>query len=801
MLSQTVRLRFALSYLALLALNQESLAQESTPARVHVQGEAVASGQPAFIIAQVAPAETDRIIVRGRYDTEPEEYPALPEVEGTRINSGKKTNFVKPEDLPVVANNNYRELVATTPGVLVSEEPSSPIVNFGYRGYDSQRSEFTQLLKDGISVKNEQFGFPESHYVPILDSLERIEFIRGGSALQYGSQPGGAINFVTKMPRRDAPFHFETKNLWGTDELYQNYTAIDGTLGNFGYSIFYDHREREGFRFNSDYDLDNGSGKFVYDLSNDSRIIVTGDFYYEEHGEPGGLRRRGDPAGDPVIPPPGSSALVPAYYEDDRDQVTRLFDRFRLTRYYGTAQYQKAFSEATQFELTAFGGYLSRWSKRQRGGDFGLRPAPIFPTTAPTAARRTNTVQDRQVWNQGAETRLRHDYTLAGDTSTFTGGLYFYHALQERTDKRGATPDATDGQLRNLNFGETWNGAIFAENRFHFGRLSIVPGFRIEFLDTSLEEEINVAKVAVPLGDESDFAVVPLFGLGVSYVLLEGGQTSAGAPMGDPKDFDAKKSVVSPAVTLPGPPRLELFGNVSQGYRPRAYGELVPTSATGVANSNLEEGHSVEAEIGLRGRPLPYLKFEVSGFYIKFVDQIAELTNFPNPDPTGPALVTITDNVGDSRTWGADFSVQLDLLAALNGGSENPYGQFNLFGNVTYLDAEFTAGPANGKIPVYAPDYLFKTGAIYRWKDTVKVGLIGTIVDEHFADANNSYQRFIPSYQVWDLTAEVNFWKGRIGVFGGIGNLFDEDFYAEVRDEGIVPAYRRNYYGGIKIRF
>ncbi len=47
----------------------------------------------------------------------------------------------------------------------------------------------------------------------------------------------------------------------------------------------------------------------------------------------------------------------------------------------------------------------------------------------------------------------------------------------------------------------------------------------------------------------------------------------------------------------------------------------------------------------------------------------------------------------------------------------------------------------------------------------------------------------------------MNFWNGRIGVFGGIGNVFDQDFWAEVRDEGIVPAYGRNYYGGVKIRF
>ena len=769
--------------------NSESARANTLPpktelGRVDANGERLPEATFAQVAAQGGTAESAAIVVRGAEVTVPN-YPALPDVEGTKINAGKKTSFVKPDDLPAVANNNYREVVATIPGVLISEEPSSPIVNIGYRGFDSQRAEFTQVLKDGISVKNEQFGFPETHYTPTLDSVERIEFLRGGSALQYGPQPGGAINFVTKMPRRDAPFHFETKNAFGSDEFYQNYTAIDGTFGRFGYYAFYDHREREGFRENSQYQVDAGSGKFVFDLTSDSRIIVNGDFYYEEHGEPGGLRRRNDPDGDPA---------EGVYYEDGRNQISRQFDKFRLTRYYGSLQYQKFFTQATQLDITAFGGYLSRWSRRQRGGGFGTLPTG--------GAAETDTVQDRQVWSEGVDARLRHDYQLAGDTSTLAGGVYFYHALQQRTDKRGETPFANDGQLRNLNYGETWDYSLFAENRFHFGRLSIVPGFRLELINTSLVEEINVAKSGEPpfvLANQDDFAAVPLFGLGISYVLVEGAETSSGGAVSADSKGHSSKNAVTHTITEVGPPRLELYSNVSQGYRPRTYGELAPTSATGIVNSDLEEGHSWEAEVGLRGRPLPYLKFDVSAFYIEFTDQIAELTE---DDPTVPGgEVTVTRNVGDARWYGAEAGVELDLLAMINGGPESPYGRLSLFGNVTFLDAEFTSGPAEGRIPVFAADYLFKAGAIYRWKDTVKVGLIGTMIDDHWADANNTYQRFIPAYQVWDLTGEVNFWKGRVGMYGGIGNLFNQDFWAEARDEGIVPAYKRNYYAGFKIRF
>jgi Fe(3+) dicitrate transport protein len=721
-------------------------------------------------------AEAEGIVVTGSFDIYPVEYPALPPVEGTRINAGKKTSFVKPEEFPTFAGNDYREALATTPGIVVSEEPQSPIINLGYRGLNSQRSEFTQVLKDGVTIKNEQFGFPESHYTPILDAVERIEVIRTGAALQFGSQPGGAINFVMKMPRLDAPFHFTTKNVFGSYDYYRNYTEVDGTVWPLGYYFYYDHRQQEGFReANSDYNLNAGSSRVVWDVTNDSRFIFTLDLYNEEHGEPGGMRRR------EAVNPPNS-----VFVEDGFTQSSRFFDRFRLERYYGTLEYQKFFSERTQLDIKAFGGYLSRWSIRQRGGGFGTLPS------GPDA--NTNSIQLREDYTEGVDTRLRHDYDLFNDLSTITGGVYFYHALQDRRDERGSTPRSEAGMLRNLNTGETWNGAIFAENRFKFGRLSIVPGMRLEFLNQDLSEQLNVAKTGdgEPLASQSDFNFVPLFGLGLGYVLIEGQQIVPPSPVAGGKGVEAKNPS-EPMVTAGGPPRVELYGTVSQAYRPITYSELVPTGASSVVNSNLKEGKALQFEYGVRGKPFPYLNFDVGGFYFTFDDQIGEVI-LPNG-------FTSTENVGDARYIGFEAATELDVLSLINGGTPSSYGDLKLYGNVTLLDAEFTSGPNSGKTPAYAPEYQVKTGAIYKYKETFKLALLGTLVDDEFGDDGDSFEGFIPAYNVWDLTAEFKFWKGRAGVFAGIRNLFDESYWGEVREEGIMTALPRNYYGGFEFFF
>jgi Fe(3+) dicitrate transport protein len=716
-------------------------------------------------------AEAEAVVVTGSFDIYPVPYPALPPVEGTRINAGKKTSFVKPQEFPTFSGNDYREVMATTPGIIVSEEPQSPIINFGYRGLNSQRSEFMQVLKDGVSIKNEQFGFPESHYTPILDAVQRIELIRAGAALQFGPQPGGAINFVMKMPRQDAPFHFTTKNVFGSYDYYRNYTEIDGTVGSLGYYFYYDHRQQEGFReANSDYNLNGGSPRLVWDVTSDSRFILTLDAYDEEHGEPGGLRRR------EAINPPNS-----VFVEDNRTATTRFFDRFRLERYYAMLEYQKFFSERTQLDIKAFGGYLTRWSKRQRGGGFGTLPS------GPDA--NTDSIQLRSDYTEGLDARVRHDYNLFNDVSTIAGGIYFYHALQDRRDERGSTPDAEHGMLRNLNTGETWDGAIFAENRFHFGRLSIVPGMRLEFLQQSVDEEVNVSN---PLHSQSDFNFVPLFGLGLDYVLIEGQQIVPAPPVAGGKGAEAKNPP-APIVTTGGPPRVELYGTISQAYRPITYGELVPTGASSVVNGNLKEGDSLQFEYGVRGKPFPYLNFDIGGFYFTFDDQVGEVI-LPNG-------FTSTSNVGDARYIGFEAAAELDVLALINGGAPSPYSNLFLYGNVTLLDAEFTSGPNSGKTPAYAPNYQVKTGAIYSYKDTFKLALLGTLVDDEFGDDGDSFEGFIPAYNVWDLTAEFKFWKGRAGVFAGIRNLFDEDYWGEVREEGIMPALPRNYYGGFEIFF
>lgn len=705
-------------------------------------------------------ATAEEVVVEAESD-EFVQGPFLPAVEGTHINSGKKSFVIDLDEFPKIENNNYRQALAKTPGLFLSEE-TTPLVSIGYRGLNPDRVQFTQVLKDGIPIHADQFGYPEAYYTPPLDTVDRIEFLHGGAALMYGPQPGGSLNYITHRPQLDRQFSFGTLQTFGSDNYYSTFSYLDGTIGRVGYYGYFNHRETEGFReSNSEVRLNAGSAKLVLDATTDSRWILTIDGYQERHGEPGGLTFA-----------TGGNAVN---YNEDRNATSRFFDLFELERYFASLAWEKDFSERTRLTMTSWGGYYRRFSSRQNGGGFGTLP------TGPNANTTTNQLQE--FYTAGFEARLRHDYEFWGGTSTIAGGVQLYHTDSPRQDRRGQSNNDRGGMLRMESHRHIYYAPVFVENRFQWGALTITPGIRFENIWQGVKENINVDKEAAgtPLGNEDTYDFVPLFGLGAEYEVAK--QTS-------------------------------LCANVSQAYRPKIFTQAVPTGGTQFVPEDLKESKAWQYEIGFRGNPMPWLSWDVSGFVLDFDDQIGTVAL--------PGGFSTVENVGRALHYGVDIFSELDLIGLID-AMQNPalspptgkdaspaatlsslgerFGSLSLYANATLLNAEFVSGPQEGKRPRYAPDYLVRAGLIHRWRDRFKLAFLGTFVGDSFADDANSPERAVPAYMVWDLTAEVKVYRDTVSLIGGINNVFDEDYYARITDVGIDPAYRRNIYAGFSIRF
>ncbi|MBI4433083.1 MAG: TonB-dependent receptor [Candidatus Omnitrophica bacterium] len=660
------------------------------------------AGSPAFADTGTGSAvpTMEEVVVKAK---EEKGVQFLPDVRGAKIYSGKKTSVMDLNEAPTIINNNYRQTLVKTPGLLISEE-STPLVSIGYRGLNPDRAQYMQVLKDGIPIQADLFGYPEAYYTPPLQLVDDIEFVRGGSALLYGPQPGGAINYVTKDPY-EGPFSVFTENVLGSHDFYSTYTGLSGTQGSLGHTSYLHHRQSQGFRdFNSQFDVSGGGSKIVIEQDPTAHWTVAFDLYEETHGEPGGLTR--------------------ADFDTNSSLSTRLMDHFELNRYYGSLAYEKEVSENTFYEWKLFGGTYDRLSWRQRGGGFG--------TIATGANAGTNDIQIQEFGTIGTDLRMRKD--------SLTAGLFYYHSDSPRIEKRGTAGDAEDGAVRKDSDREMNYLSLFVENTFRRGKLSVTPGIRLENIWQGIRENINLDKTAVGLADESDFDLVPLLGVGVDYDLT---------------------------------PAVEAYGNLSQSYRPKVYADAVPLGTNQVVAGDLQEGDGWQAEAGLRGKLFSRLSWDASIFYMRFTDQ------------TGTVGNTI-QNVGDAEYPGAELALEYQM------------GSVNLFYNATVLAAEFTGGPNTGKTPQYAPDYLMRAGVEYDHEGRAKVRLGSTFVDGHFGDDSNLDQRLVPSYKVWDLTAEMKLHKDNVAIFGGINNLFDERYFSRVTAGGIDPADGRNYYGGVK---
>lgn len=671
--------------------------------------------------------------------------PFLPEVTGERIFSGKRTTVIDLDAFPRVQANNYRQALALTPGLLFSEE-TSPLVSLGYRGIgEPHRSQFLQVLRDGIPIHADPFGYPEAYFTPPLDVVDRIEFVRGGGALMYGPQPAGALNYVTHQPRRDREFSGRSQHVFGSDGLYSTYNAVDGTVGRLGYLAYFNHRQSDNFRTaNSDYRLDGGHFKLVLDADRDSRWMLGLDAYEENHGEPGGLSF--------------GTGLNDANYQADRNQASRLNDRFALRRYVPSVEYQLNADDNTSLSVRSWGGYYDRYSRRQRGGGFGIRPNG--------AAAASNDIERQEFFTFGLEPRVRHDWEAWRGQHTLTAGVQYYHVDSPRTDRRGAAADATAGVLFRDMQREVHYGTVFAENRFTFGRFAITPGFRLENVaqDLSLENFDPVTGTPTGTRAKTKLDTEPLFGLGVAY--------------------DVR-------------PRVQVYGNVSQGYRTTLFTEsLIPTPGA-VLDQDLDPTTSWTYEIGFRGKPRAWLAWDTSLFLV-------DLDNKFGGTVTAGGLTSLR-SVGRTVNQGWDAAVQFDVIGALDEWRETDHGDTlgaaHLYANVTLLDAEIRGGTSAGLQPQYAPDYLLRAGLIYQWHDRVKLAFLGTFVADHFATDDENPTRQIPAYMTWDLTLEWVVVPQRFRLMAGLNNVFNEDYYARIRSDGIDPAYGRNFYAGASVEF
>lgn len=191
----------------------------------------------------------------------------LGSIRGAAIFDGKKTELILMDEIVGnKATNNARQVFARVPGVTVWESDGGGIqMGIGARGLSPKRSAEFNMRQNGYDMSADALGYPESYYTPPMESVERVEIIRGAASLQYGPQFGGMVNFVTydgrtatknwqKHTDPKSRIKFSSRQTVGGFGLFNTFNSLALRQGDFDAYAYVQYKQGDDERDNAVFD-------------------------------------------------------------------------------------------------------------------------------------------------------------------------------------------------------------------------------------------------------------------------------------------------------------------------------------------------------------------------------------------------------------------------------------------------------------------------------------------------------------------------------------------------------------------
>ncbi|MFM6970700.1 MAG: TonB-dependent receptor family protein [Sediminibacterium sp.] len=685
------------------------------------------------------------------------DYQQIPEIVGTNIYAGKKNALIVLENVQGnIANNTMRQVLAKVPGIHIWEsDPSGIQIGIAARGLSPNRSWEFNVRQNGYDIAADPFGYPEAYYNPQLQAVQRIEIVRGQGALQYGPQFGGMVNYILKNGSEiNQPIEFETQQTIGSNGLLNSFNAIGGKKGKVNYYSFFDQRNGEGWRNNSQFFTKAGFGSATYHFSNQFSLSVELMHSHIRSQQAGGL--------------------TDAQIKKDAQQSFRDRNWFDIKWTTPAITLQYDINEHSRWNTKIFGTIGDRNSVGY------LQPITIKDSINTSTNQFNNRVVNLdQYRNYGLESRIITDYFIGKIKNTISGGIRFYTGTTHRlADGKGTTGSNYDIHIiglypRDVSF-ESNNVAGFIENIFRLSeKLYIIPGIRYEWLEGSASGRngINLSGQAINLQNITRSRSFVLGGIGSEYHIT---------------------------------PSTELYANFSQAYRPIQFANLQAPPTTDIVDPDLKDAKGYNLDIGYRGKVKNYIQFDVSGFYLQYNNRVGTIT------PSGANYRLIT-NVGASTSKGLETYIELNPIRAF---TNSRYTDLILFSSYAYTDARYSGdhkdANTKGKKVENAPQEIVRSGISFGYKSflfTTQLSHVGSA----FSDANNTLAvsangntGIIPAYTVTDITASYKFSKN-LNLKAGINNLSDERYFTRraggYPGPGALPADGRTYFISVGAKF
>lgn len=675
---------------------------------------------------------------------------------GEIIYAGKKNEVLVIDSLDAnKAINNTRQIIGRVPGLNIIETESSGFTanGIGFRGLNPYQSIETNLRQNGYNISADIFGYNEAYYVPPMEAVKNITFVRGASSLAFGPQIGGMINYELKDGAKK-PFEFNTSQTFGSFGMFNSYNSIGGTYKKISYFGFFQYRQMDGWRKNSDQTQMSGYASLKYTPCKKLQIGVEYTLLRNKIHMPGGL--------------------TDSMFNADPKQSTRSRNWLESPWNIVSANVHYKINENTSISLKS--SYL--FSERNliwRNEDGG--PAQLDSIT-PTLTYVPRELEREYFKTLTTELRFITNYNTGKQKQVLALGVRHAYSWL----KRQAAADGTTGTdfnltqmspwLVNMNF-YTTNIAPFIENTFRIGnRFSITPGIRFEYLNT-VSDGYSENKA----GDSSDELVYSKMKQNVRTFLLGG------------LGLQFKTSETT-----------NIYANYSQSYRPITYSDFTPFGTIAKIDPNLKDASADNVDIGFRGSLKNILNFDVSVFYINYKNKISTILK------TDTISYLFRTNTGSAEHKGVEAYLELNITNGLIPTAK--LGRLSIYNSFAYVNARYVTGEFSGNEVEYAPKIINRTGLNYNIKN-FSINAQYSYNSGSFGDAGNAVFSAdgligkIPSYSLIDVSASYKIKRYKFSL--GVNNLGDKKYFTlrtgEYPGPGIIPSTGRMIYCGISASF
>lgn len=163
------------------------------------------------------------------------------------------------------------EVIKNANGVYVGSARGGAQESFYSRGYDMSAN---NMFKNGFRYN--------AGSIPEVSSLDKVEFLKGGSALLYGNvAPGGILNLVTKTPsfKKGGEISMQA----GSYAFYKPSVDFYGPLNKFiAYRFTGSYENSESFRDVVKRERYYVNPSFLFNVSDKTQITVQGDYLNDD---------------------------------------------------------------------------------------------------------------------------------------------------------------------------------------------------------------------------------------------------------------------------------------------------------------------------------------------------------------------------------------------------------------------------------------------------------------------------------------------------------------------------------------